>query len=146
MAATLLHIIQQPHLEHAADEAPPAYSSYGSCKPEDPPAYTKRPKAPCSTSKSKSYRKSLHRHKTPNAYQDLPIFENPCPLCFLKHCRKVLKDWIRKQKKPFSAVTVQIDRLTSEQYEENVSSRSWLTYHVAITNNDTGSRRTCRPH
>jgi LAS seventeen-binding protein 5 len=26
---------------------------------------------------------------------------------------------IQKQKKPFTAVTVQIDRLTSEQYDEN---------------------------
>ncbi|KAE8855066.1 hypothetical protein PTNB29_09317 [Pyrenophora teres f. teres] len=46
---------------------------------------------------SKPPHKSLHHHKDPQAYAELPIFENPCPL----------------------SVTVQIDRLTSEQYEEN---------------------------
>jgi hypothetical protein len=44
--------------------------------------------------KVKNPRKSLHHHKTPDVYADLPIFENPCPLCFFKHCRKVLKSWI----------------------------------------------------
>jgi len=72
-------------------------------------------------SKCRSIRKAMHNHKNPYARQNIPIFENSCPLCFFKHCRKILKNWLRKQKKPFSAVTVQIDRLTSEQYEENVS-------------------------
>jgi hypothetical protein len=72
-------------------------------------------------SKRRRLRRALHHHKTPYAYQDAPFFETPCPLCFFKQCRKVLRQRMRKQKKPFSAITVQIDRLTSEQYEENVS-------------------------
>ena len=43
---------------------------------------------------SRPARKPLHNHKTPDAYADLPIFENPCPLCFFDHCRKVLRSWI----------------------------------------------------
>lgn len=117
MAASLVHIIQQTHLEESTDEAPPAYSN---CKDHVPPPYTKTPHSSTRSLHLKSSRKTLHRHKTPDAYKDVPIFENPCPLCFFKHCRKVLRTWVRKQRKPFSAVTVQIDRLTSEQYEENV--------------------------
>lgn len=41
-------------------------------------------------------RKRLHHHKDPQVYADLPIFENPCPLCFLKYCRKALKNWLRQ--------------------------------------------------
>jgi len=36
-----------------------------------------------------------------------------------KSWRKVLISWITLQKKPYSAVTVAVDRLTSEQYEED---------------------------
>ncbi|PSN75440.1 hypothetical protein BS50DRAFT_480274 [Corynespora cassiicola Philippines] len=100
----------------APELLPPPYVCCLACDPQDPPPYSKE--AP-STSRKKKSRISIHRHKTPTEYQDLPIFENPCPLCFFKHCRKVLRNWVRKQKKPFSAVTVQIDRLTSEQFEEN---------------------------
>lgn len=88
------------------------------------------PKLPAPSSRRRRLRRALHHHKTPNAYQATPIFENPCPLCFFKRFRKVLRKWIRKQKKPFSAVTVQIDRLTSEQYEENVSLLSMLLGNV----------------
>lgn len=42
------------------------------------------------------FRKLLHHHKPTNAYADLPIFENPCPLCLFKHCHKVLKLWLRQ--------------------------------------------------
>ncbi|KAI9691180.1 MAG: putative actin patch assembly and actin polymerization protein [Bathelium mastoideum] len=31
----------------------------------------------------------------------------------------ILKQWVLKQRKPYTAITVQIDRLTGEQYEEN---------------------------
>lgn len=79
------------------------------------------------TSKRRRLRRALHHHKTPNAYQDAPLLETPCPLCFFKRCRKVLRQWMHKQKKPFSAVTVQIDRLTSEQYEENVGTSLYMT-------------------
>ncbi|KAL5377265.1 hypothetical protein DPSP01_009926 [Paraphaeosphaeria sporulosa] len=74
---------------------------------------------PFPPSKRRKLRQALHHHKTPNAYEDAPFLETPCPLCFFGRFRKVLRQWMHKQKKPFSAVTVQIDRLTSEQYEEN---------------------------
>jgi hypothetical protein len=61
--------------------------------------------------------KFVHHHKT--IPEDVPIFQNPCPLCFLKYLRSALNAWVKSQRKPYSAVTVQIDRLTSEQYEEN---------------------------
>ncbi|CAI6332207.1 unnamed protein product [Periconia digitata] len=73
------------------EEAPPPYSACYNC---EPPPYTKSPiiiTSPISSFKSKPKRKSLHRHKNPDLYKD----------------------------KPYSAVTVQIDRLTSEQYEED---------------------------
>ncbi|KAF2732006.1 hypothetical protein EJ04DRAFT_497704 [Polyplosphaeria fusca] len=120
-------------------DSPPSYyiSCFDSRKVSDlhlqaPPPYSKKsfdcpyPVKPKRTKKSK--RKSLHRHKKGSNYEELPIFENPCPLCFLsyfrrkcsvKHFRISLKPWTHKQKKPYSAVTVQIDRLTSEQFEEN---------------------------
>ncbi|KAJ4349540.1 uncharacterized protein N0V89_008156 [Didymosphaeria variabile] len=89
--------------------------------PDDRPALNKNAKGPlpAPTTKRSKLRRTLHHHKAPNTYQDAPFFENPCPLCFFRRCRKVLRKWMRKQKKPFSAITVQIDRLTSEQYEEN---------------------------
>ncbi|KAL1610652.1 hypothetical protein SLS60_002322 [Paraconiothyrium brasiliense] len=88
---------------------------------DSPPVLSNNATGPLSapTTKRRNLRRTLHHHKAPNAYQDAPFFENPCPLCFFRRCRKVLRKWMRKQKKPFSAVTVQIDRLTSEQYEEN---------------------------
>lgn len=46
-------------------------------------------------------------------------FQYACPHCLFKSLRNKLKAWSTKQKKPYTAVTVQIDRLTSEQYEEN---------------------------
>ena len=42
-------------------------------------------------------RKALHHHKDPKAYADLPIFENPCPLCFFEHCHTVLRTWIKRR-------------------------------------------------
>ncbi|OCK76212.1 hypothetical protein K432DRAFT_306842 [Lepidopterella palustris CBS 459.81] len=100
----------------------PQYSSTRLPRPKDPPPYSEKPLLFKSThesqTKSRSRLKSIHYHK-PGAPQDLPIFENPCPLCFLQYLGNALRAWVKKQRKPYSAVTVQIDRLTSEQYEEN---------------------------
>ena len=49
-----------------------------------------------STCTPKPLRKSLHHHKDPQNYAELPIFENPCPLCVFKHWSKVLKLWLRQ--------------------------------------------------
>lgn len=45
--------------------------------------------------------------------------QGPCPLCVARYLREVLRIWVESQRKPFTAITVQIDRLTSESYEEN---------------------------
>jgi hypothetical protein len=41
-----------------------------------------------------------------------------CPVCRLRGLRRLLKQWV-PQRKPYSAVSVQIDRMTSEQHEED---------------------------
>jgi hypothetical protein len=46
-------------------------------------------------------------------------FQNACPHCLFLVLRKKLKVWVAKQKKPYTAVTVQIEQLTSEEYDEN---------------------------
>lgn len=79
------------------EPCPPPYSSCCADQFEDPPPYS----AKCSSkskhsSKLKHVRKSLHRHKYPGIYDDLPIFENPCPICQLKYYKKAFVNWIRK--------------------------------------------------
>lgn len=41
-----------------------------------------------------------------------------CPACVLRYLRDILRAWVLSQRKPYSAITVQIDRLTSEDFEE----------------------------
>lgn len=109
------------------------------------PAFRKDHKLPAPTSPCRKLRQALHHHKNPIAYRDAPLLEDPCPLCFFRRCRQLLRTWIRKQKKPFSAVTVQIDRLTSEQYEENVSFTSDGTFEF-YPDLGKGYRWASRPH
>ncbi|KAF1995364.1 hypothetical protein P154DRAFT_526405 [Amniculicola lignicola CBS 123094] len=118
MSLAYLAFAYQPLLDSRNDPPPPSYSKSTRSKPKNPPSYSTHIHVPSKRTKAKSSR-VVHHHKNPAAYEKFPIFENPCPFCFLKHCRKVLKIWIRSQRKPYSAVTVQVDRLTSEQYEEN---------------------------
>lgn len=42
-----------------------------------------------------------------------------CFTCRSYRLKNKLTDWILSQRKPYTAITVQIDRLTSEQYEED---------------------------
>lgn len=42
-----------------------------------------------------------------------------CPIRDFFSVRARLSRWVALQRKPYSAVSVQIDRLTSEQYEED---------------------------
>jgi hypothetical protein len=130
MGGSLLAYIVQPP-PPTVEAPPPAYSSV-KFNPEDLPAYFDLKEKPSTQTscvalpprpRRKKFRRirSVHRHKTPNAYHDLPIFENPCTFCHLKYCRKVVVNWVHKQRHAYSAVTVSIDRLTSEQYEENGS-------------------------
>ncbi|KAG9187539.1 hypothetical protein G6011_05410 [Alternaria panax] len=51
------------------------------------PLYRRAPSIAHSSS-ANSPRKTLHHHKDAKAYADLPIFENPCPLCFFEHYHK----------------------------------------------------------
>lgn len=44
----------------------------------------------------------------------MTVFDNPNASYIQKN---MLRNHLYRQKKPFSAITVQIDRLTSEQYE-----------------------------
>lgn len=83
--------------ENILKDLPPRYST---CYASEPPPYTKAPMMHTSTSKSQPNRKSLHRHKNPHAYEDVPIFENPCPICFFKHYHKLLKQWMCDRKNP----------------------------------------------
>ncbi|KAK4984160.1 hypothetical protein LTR66_008590 [Elasticomyces elasticus] len=49
----------------------------------------------------------------------LSRYQFACPACKFRYFRKKLRTLVVKQRKAYSAVTVQIDRLTSEQYEED---------------------------
>ena len=49
----------------------------------------------------------------------IPKLQFACPACRIRYLREVLRQWVLKQRKPYTAITVQIDRLTGEQYEEN---------------------------
>ena len=59
----------------------------------------------------------------PPRYSRLPCrlsrYHVSCPVCRLRNFRSKLRHWVLQQRKPYSAVSVQIDRLTSEQYEED---------------------------
>jgi hypothetical protein len=79
---------------------------------------------PHPSSLSRSYDSSLEKprvksRKTSSATSSIP--RNPkCCASFSKDKPGRLKSWMSQlQKKPYSAITVQVERLTSEQYEEN---------------------------
>lgn len=68
---------------------------------------------------------NVNRQSQPiSTYSSLPQapdyqFQNACPHCLFICLRKKLKVWLVNQKKPYTAVTVQIEQLTSEEYDEN---------------------------
>jgi|SRR5215469_16588032 len=75
---------------------------------------------PPSYAHATSYRQPLPTSTYPSISQSPDYqFQYACPHCLFISLRKKLKAWFTKQRKPYTAVTVQIDRLTSEQYEEN---------------------------
>jgi hypothetical protein len=86
--------------------------------------------APYPSSLSKAYDPSLEKprvksRKTSSSAATASSSSSLSKCCnsFSKRCQKEpgsLKSWfLRLQKKPYSAITVQVERLTSEQYEEN---------------------------
>ncbi|KAF2802253.1 uncharacterized protein BDZ99DRAFT_469028 [Mytilinidion resinicola] len=117
--ALVISSCNQPTCSPASTSPPPPPYKPRCPRPQDPPPYSKKPSAlkPKSQPKTVSKSKPIHHHK--RSTKDVPIFQNPCPLCFFEYLRNALNSWVKSQRKPYSAVTVQIDRLTSEQYEEN---------------------------
>lgn len=88
-------------------DKPPPYTE----KPDPQPILHKRKISQTSASSSESsYFKRSCR---------IPKLQFACPACRLRYLREVLRQWVLKQRKPYTAITVQIDRFTSEQYEEN---------------------------
>jgi len=61
--------------------------------------------------------------RPPPRYTALPCrlsrYSISCSACRLRDLKSILRRWVVQQRKPFSAVSVQIDRLTSEQFEED---------------------------
>ena len=91
----------------SSSDKPPPYSE----RPTDQIALPKREILPFPRSSSESpYVKRLCR---------ISKWQFACPACNLRCLREVLRQWVLKQRKPYTAITVQIDRLTSEQYDEN---------------------------
>lgn len=49
----------------------------------------------------------------------LSRYSTACPACRFRYLSSKLRQYLLSQRKPYSAVTVQVDRMTSEQYEED---------------------------
>jgi hypothetical protein len=83
--------------------------------PIDPPPYSLKP------NRLKRSESSYRRKSSQRVRPDKTVSESRglCPACLLRYLRSVLRAWVETQRKPYTAITVQIDRLTSEQYEEN---------------------------
>ena len=109
MTLVLASCIQSP-CPSDTTTLPPPYASARFPRPKDPPPYTEK-SSPIKT-------KSKHLHKSRSS-PDSSNLCKCCPICCLQYLRGKLRACVEQQRKPYSAVTVQIDRLTSEQYEEN---------------------------
>lgn len=80
-------------------------------------------------------KRDLSEKPLPHPYDKAPVNSSPnsrkpppshycrdpakCFTCRTYRLKNKLTDWILSQRKPYTAITVQIDRLTSEQYEED---------------------------
>lgn len=85
----------EPLLDGQLERRPSARHRYYSCGPEalaSPRQSVSKP----GKHNGRSSRAAIHHHKDPQAYAELPIFENPCPICFLDHYNKALKAWLRQ--------------------------------------------------
>ncbi|KAI9712702.1 MAG: putative actin patch assembly and actin polymerization protein [Bogoriella megaspora] len=87
---------------------------------DEPPPYSEKPEPAEKSHKRKISQVSLSYEST---YYKRPCriskIQYACPCCKIRYFGEVLRQWVLKQRKPYTAVTVQVDRLTSEQYEEN---------------------------
>lgn len=90
---------------------------FASCNdsPIDPPPYTLNPVL---LQRSGSAYKRSSQLVCPSRKKKAKL-QGPCPFCLARYLREILRAWVETQRKPFTAITVQIDRLTSESYEEN---------------------------
>ncbi|KAI5271747.1 hypothetical protein E4T47_04942 [Aureobasidium subglaciale] len=103
---------------------------YGPCNPAEVDEWNKECVAIQEKRRQKRELKAAARYKTlgpptrpPPRYSSLPCrlsrYSISCPACRLRDLKSILRQWIVQQRKPYSAVSVQIDRLTSEQFEED---------------------------
>ncbi|KAK5141878.1 hypothetical protein LTR04_002429 [Oleoguttula sp. CCFEE 6159] len=85
--------------------------SYKSVASDLPPAYTEKAAEVEAASSGRAFK--------PSSSCRLSRYPSACPACRLRYFRSLLRAWVLEQRKPYSAVTVQIDRLTGDQYEED---------------------------
>lgn len=89
------------------------------------PQVTPKPETPPPQVNGVSIGHSSYSHATRKAIRynsvnhSIPLIREACPACFARYLRQILKTWVMKQRKPYSAITVHIDRLTSEQFDED---------------------------
>lgn len=103
---------------------------YGPCTPSEVEEWKKECEAIAELRRERKLSKkdrNLQRvpppSRPPPKYTRLPCrfsrYQLACPVCRLRDLKSKLRQWVLQQRKPYSAVSVQIDRLTSEQYEED---------------------------
>lgn len=80
--------------------------------PLDPPPYSQKPVILQRSGSQYKRRSQLICPATKKAK-----LKGACPICVARYLRDVLRAWVLSQRKPYTAITVQIDQLTSEQYE-----------------------------
>ncbi|CAC9885674.1 unnamed protein product [Aureobasidium pullulans] len=103
---------------------------YGPCNPAEVDEWKKECEAIHEKRRQKKELKMAAKRRLlgpptrpPPRYSVLPCrlsrYSISCPACRLRDLKSILRQWVVQQRKPYSAVSVQIDRLTSEQYEED---------------------------
>ncbi|KAG9812106.1 hypothetical protein KCU77_g19630, partial [Aureobasidium melanogenum] len=103
---------------------------YGACNPAEVDEWKKECEAIHEKRRQKKELKRAAKCKAlgpptrpPPKYSALPCllsrYSLSCPVCRLRDLKSILRQWVIQQRKPYSAVSVQIDRMTSEQFEED---------------------------
>jgi hypothetical protein len=103
---------------------------YGPCNPSEVEEWKQECEAIQEKRRQKKELKRAAKSKAlgpparpPPRYSALPCrlsrYSLSCPVCRLRDLKSILRQWVARQRKPYSAVSVQIDRMTSEQYEED---------------------------
>ncbi|KAG9675914.1 hypothetical protein KCU99_g5817, partial [Aureobasidium melanogenum] len=103
---------------------------YGACNPAEVDEWQRECEAIHEKRRQKKELKRAAKCKAlgpptrpPPKYSALPCrlsrYSLSCPVCRLRDLKSILRQWVIQQRKPYSAVSVQIDRMTSEQFEED---------------------------